>query len=108
MPVKVREWIGPALASPDLVLDAQRPAQPHSSVVVDRSIRFILFAIEREINGLAPQERLSVRRERSRPLIVELEAWLRLQRGKLCKNNDTTKGDQFLPQPLGCLHRLPQ
>src|ERR1700751_866552 len=40
VPVKVREWIGPALASPDLVLDAQPPAQPHSSVVVDRPIRF--------------------------------------------------------------------
>jgi hypothetical protein len=36
VPVKVREWIGPALASSDLVLDAQPPAQPHSSVVVDR------------------------------------------------------------------------
>ncbi len=28
-----------------------------------------LFAIEREINGLAPQERLRVRNERSRPLV---------------------------------------
>jgi hypothetical protein len=26
VPVKVREWIGPALASPGLVLDAQPPA----------------------------------------------------------------------------------
>src|SRR5215468_11603135 len=26
VPVKVREWISPALASPDLVLDAQPPA----------------------------------------------------------------------------------
>ena len=26
VPVKVREWIGPALASPDLVLEAQPPA----------------------------------------------------------------------------------
>src|SRR5262245_59960256 len=26
VPVKMREWIGPALASPDLVLDAQPPA----------------------------------------------------------------------------------
>src|SRR5215471_18374678 len=41
VPVKVREWIGPALASPDLVLDAQPPAQPHSSVVVDRPIRLV-------------------------------------------------------------------
>src|SRR5262249_54302823 len=40
VPVQVREWIGPALAAPDLVLDAQPPAQPHSGVVVDRSVRF--------------------------------------------------------------------
>src|SRR3954453_16479575 len=33
--VKVREWIGSALASPDLVLEAQPPAQPHSRVVVE-------------------------------------------------------------------------
>ena len=39
VPVKVREWISPALASPDLVLDAQPPAQPHRGVVVERSIR---------------------------------------------------------------------
>src|SRR5439155_14536447 len=41
VPVEVREWIGPALASPDLVLDAQPPAQPHSGVVVDRPVRLI-------------------------------------------------------------------
>src|SRR5881409_3341428 len=40
VPVKVREWIIPALASSDLVLDAQPPAQPHSGVVVDRPVRF--------------------------------------------------------------------
>ena len=51
----------------------------------------VLFAIEREINGIAPQERLRVRQERSRPLIVELEAWLREQRAKLSRNNDTAK-----------------
>jgi transposase len=32
-----------------------------------------------------------VRQERSRPLIVELEVWLRDQRAKLSKNSDTTK-----------------
>src|SRR5215470_11423215 len=41
VPVEVREWIGPALASPDLVLDAQPPAQPHSGVVVDRPVRLV-------------------------------------------------------------------
>src|SRR6202011_4008819 len=40
VPVKVREWIRPALASPDLVPEAQPPAQPHSAVVVERRVRF--------------------------------------------------------------------
>src|SRR4029079_14507156 len=40
-----------------------------------------LFAIERGINGLAPQHRVGVRTEQSRPLIVQLESWLREQRG---------------------------
>src|SRR5215470_5713490 len=40
MPVEVREWIRPAPASPDLVLETQPPAQPHRGVVVERPIRF--------------------------------------------------------------------
>jgi transposase len=54
-----------------------------------------LFAIEREINGLAPQERLRVRQERSRPLIVELQAWLREQRAKFSRSNDTAKAINY-------------
>src|SRR5439155_11006066 len=41
VPVKVREWIGPALASPDFMLDAQPPTQPHRCVAVDRPICFV-------------------------------------------------------------------
>jgi hypothetical protein len=55
----------------------------------------VMFAVEREINGLAPQERLRVRQERSRPLIVELQVWLREQRAKLSRNNDTTKAINY-------------
>jgi transposase len=55
----------------------------------------VLFAIEREINGLPAQERLRVRQERSRPLIDELEVWLREQRAKLSRNNDTTKAINY-------------
>ena len=40
VPVKVREWIAPALASPDFVLVPEPPLQPHSRVVVERAIRF--------------------------------------------------------------------
>jgi hypothetical protein len=39
VPVKVREWIAPTLASPDVVLGSKLLAQPHSSVVVERESR---------------------------------------------------------------------
>src|SRR6266436_9794845 len=39
VPVEVREWIGPAPTSPDLVLVAQPPTQPRSGIAVERSIR---------------------------------------------------------------------
>jgi transposase len=50
-----------------------------------------LFTIEREINGLAPPQRVAVRTERSWPLILALETWLREQRTRLSKNSDTGK-----------------
>src|ERR1700735_5045664 len=39
VPVEMREWIAPALASPDAVLEAQPPAQPHRRVSIERLIR---------------------------------------------------------------------
>lgn len=50
-----------------------------------------LFTIERQINGLPPQERHRVRSERSRPLMVALEAWLREQRAKLSGQSNVSK-----------------
>ncbi len=55
----------------------------------------VLFTIEREINGLMPQERLRVRQERSLPLIIELQTWLCEQRARLSKNSDTTKAINY-------------
>ncbi|TYL71011.1 IS66 family transposase [Bradyrhizobium cytisi] len=55
----------------------------------------VLFAIEREINGLPAQERLRARQGRSRPLIVELQAWLRVQRAKLSRSNDIAKAINY-------------
>ena len=55
----------------------------------------VLFAIEREINGLTPQQRVGVRTERSRPLVVALEAWLRERRARVSKNSDTGKAIDY-------------
>jgi len=54
-----------------------------------------LFAIEREINGVLPNERHAVRVERSRPLVGELEIWLRQQRAKLSSKNETAKAIDY-------------
>ena len=50
-----------------------------------------LFAIEREINGQSPSQRLAVRRERSKPLLDSFEAWLRAERGKLSPKGPLAK-----------------
>jgi transposase len=54
-----------------------------------------LFAIERQINGLAPPQRVGVRIERSRPLVLALESWLRGQRARVSKNSDTGKAIDY-------------
>jgi transposase len=55
-----------------------------------------LFDIEREINGLSAEKRLLVRRERSLPLLVELEAWLREQRNKLSRSSNVLKPINYM------------
>jgi Transposase IS66 family len=50
-----------------------------------------LSAIERDINGKPPPERRRIRNEHSRPLVTELEKWLRQQRTKLSAGNQVAK-----------------
>jgi transposase len=55
-----------------------------------------LFDIEREINGLSAAQRLLVRREKSLPLLVELENWLREQRNKLSRSSNVLKPINYM------------
>ena len=55
-----------------------------------------LFDIERTINGRSPAERLAVRQELSRPLMVELHAWLTAQLGKLSRNHDLARAINYM------------
>ena len=50
-----------------------------------------LFAIERDINRLPPDERREVRHERSRPRVEALGAWLREQHARLSPNSQVAK-----------------
>ena len=67
-----------------------------------------LFAIEREINGLTPHERVRVRHERSRPLVIELETWLREQRARVSKNSETGKAIDYSLKRWDGAHPLPR
>ena len=55
-----------------------------------------LFTIERDINGLPPDQRLAARSERARPLVEDLAAWLRQKRTGLSGKSDTAKAIDYL------------
>jgi transposase len=55
-----------------------------------------LFDIERDINGHSAEQRLRVRKERSAPLLVTLEAWLRDQRARLSNSSAVAKPIDYM------------
>ena len=75
----------------DLVKQGEAPIASEAVRRID-----ILFEIERSINGKTPAQRLAVRRKRSRPLVAELEIWMRQQRALLSTKNDTAKAINYL------------
>ena len=64
-----------------------------------------IFAIEREINGLAAEQRLAVRQKRITPLIDELKAWMLTERARLSRHADI-EGDRRHAQALAGFHPL--
>jgi hypothetical protein len=55
-----------------------------------------LFEIERSTNGKSAQERLNVRRALSRPLIEDLQVYMREQLAKLSRGNDLAKAINYV------------
>ena len=54
-----------------------------------------LFGIERALNGAAPEQRLAIRREQSKPLVLALEAWLREQRDRVSSKSEIAKAINY-------------
>src|ERR1700730_95756 len=55
-----------------------------------------LFEVERSINGKSAEERRTVRQERSRPLVEELQVYMRQQRAKLSRGHDLPKAIDYI------------
>jgi transposase len=56
----------------------------------------VVFAIEREINGVPAAQRLAVRRDRITPLVSELEQWMRTERGRLSRHNEIARAMDYM------------
>ena len=74
-----------------------RSAPPISPLALEAVKRIdALFDIEREVNGETAERRLAVRRERSTPLVAELEDWMRTERAGLSRHADVAKAMDYM------------
>jgi transposase len=55
-----------------------------------------IFAIEREINRVAVEQRLAVREERIKPLVGELERWMHTERARLSRHADIARAIDYM------------
>ena len=55
-----------------------------------------LFAIERTINGLPAGDRLAARQRESRPVVADLENWMRTERARLSRHAETAKAIDYM------------
>jgi len=76
-----------------------RPVYP---LALEAVIRIdAIFSVEREINGLQPDQRLAARQEKSAPLVGELEAWMGEQIARLSRDHPLHKAIKYM------LRRMP-
>jgi len=86
----------------DLEQNARRKAVgkkeiPLSPIAIEIVRRIdVLFAIERDIKGKSPQERVAVRQSSSRALVEALESYMREQLTRLSPGHDLAKAIRYM------------
>ena len=68
-------------------------ASPIADVALQRIAQ--LYAIEKDIRGRSPEERRAVRQERSRPIVAELEPWLRAKLALISKKSKLAEAIRY-------------
>jgi transposase len=92
----------PFFAMADIEENARRKAAgkkeiPLSPIAIEIVRRIdALFEIERSINGKSAEERLAVRRTLSRPLVDDLQVYMRAQAAKLSRGHDLVKAINYI------------
>ncbi len=83
----------------DIAANAKRGsrAAPISPIALEAVKRIdALFDIEREINGLAADQRLERRRKDSQSLVKELQGWLQTERAKLSRSSPVAEAIDYM------------
>jgi transposase len=92
----------PFFAMADIEENARRKAAgkkeiPLSPIAIEVVRRIdALFEIERTINGKSAAERRAVRQERSRPLVEDLQVYMRAQLARLSRGHDLAKAINYI------------
>src|ERR1700730_1065687 len=92
----------PFFAMADIEENARRQATGRNGIALSpmaiEIMRRIdaLFEVERSINGKSAEERRTVRQERSKPLVEELQVYMREQRAKLSRGHDLAKAIDYI------------
>jgi hypothetical protein len=92
----------PFFAMADIEENARRSAAGKKAIALSpiaiEVVRRIdaLFDIERPINGKSAEERRAVRQERSKPLVEELQVYMREQRASLSRGHDLAKAIDYI------------
>src|SRR5205814_1929 len=63
-------------------------------------------AAERAINGRSADARLAARRSDAAPLVAELIAWLRKERGRLSRHNEVAKAMDYMLKRIDAFTRF--
>jgi transposase len=92
----------PFFAMADIEENARRKAAGKKEIALSpiaiEIVRRIdaLFEIERSINGKSAEERLAVRQTLSRPLVEDLQVYMRAQAAKLSRGHDLVKAINYI------------
>lgn len=92
----------PFFAMADIEENARRKAAgkkeiPLSPIAIEMVRRIdALFEIERSVNGRGPGERLEMRQTLSRPLVEELQVYMREQLARLSRGHDLAKAFNYI------------
>jgi len=82
----------------DIAAKARRGSAAAVSPIALEAVKRIdaIFALEREINGRSPEERIQARQEAAKPLVDDLTIWLQAQRGTLSRSATVAKPIDYM------------